>query len=44
MKYTLMTLMSIIALSVTGCGDDTEDTAVVDTAATNDQDGGSEDE
>ena len=51
MKYILMTLMSIIILSVTACGDKNEDTAAEDTAALNagadtgdDQDGGSDDE
>ena len=46
-----MTLMSIIILSVTACGDKDEDTAAVDTAALDagtdtgdDQDGGSDDE
>ena len=52
MKYILMTLMSIIILSVTACGDKDEDTAAVDTAALDagaetgdtDQDGGSDNE
>ena len=51
MKYILMTLMSILALSITACGDKDEDTAAGDTAAldagadtSDDQDGGSEDE
>ncbi len=34
MKYLLMTLMSIIILTFTACGDEAEDTAVVeDTSA-----------
>ena len=52
MKYILMTFMSILALSITACGDKDEDTAAEDTAALDagadtgdaDQDGGSEDE
>ena len=51
MKYILMTFMSILALSITACGDKDEDTAAEDTAALDagvdtgdDQDGGSDDE
>ena len=53
MKYILMTFMSILALSITACGDKDEDTAAEDTAVLDagadtgdagEEDGGSADE